>query len=71
MYKYEYETVSCALGGWGVLGGNVISIENYRAVIDRRAAEGWEYVGCIPRSQRAGGFIETLDLVFQREYRNI
>ena len=34
--------------------------------IRRRAAEGWRYVGFIPRYQRAGGFIETIDLVFER-----
>ena len=35
-------------------------------VCSRRAAEGWRYVGFIPRYQRAGGFIETIDLVFER-----
>ncbi|MDO4315694.1 MAG: hypothetical protein Q4C45_07930 [Oscillospiraceae bacterium] len=28
---------------------------------------GWRYAGFIPKRQRAGGFIETIDLVFERE----
>ena len=30
-------------------------------------AEGWRFAGWIPVTQRAGGFIETIDLVFERE----
>ena len=30
-------------------------------------AEGWRFAGWIPATQRAGGFIETIDLVFERE----
>ena len=26
MYRYEYETVSCELGGWGFGSGNIYSI---------------------------------------------
>ena len=26
MYKYEYETVSCELGGWGFGSGNIYDI---------------------------------------------
>ncbi len=34
----------------------------------RRAADGWRYVGCIPKSQRRPyGFIESIDLVFERQ----
>ena len=32
-----------------------------------RAADGWRFAGWIPATQRAGGFIETIDLVFERE----
>ena len=39
-----------------------------REVIVRRAADGWRYVGCIPKSQRRPyGFIESIDLVFERQ----
>ena len=38
MYKYEYETVTYDIGGWGLVSGNVYSIaENYRAIIENRA----------------------------------
>ena len=36
MYRYEYETVSCELGGWGFGGGNIYSTEDYRSVINKR-----------------------------------
>ena len=48
MYKYEYETISCDFGGWGFGSGNIYSIEDYRSIIDERAAKGWRYVGFIP-----------------------
>ena len=35
--------------------------------IRRRAEAGWKYAGFIPKRQRAGGFIETIDLVFERQ----
>lgn len=67
MYKYEYETVSCDLGGWGFMGGNVYSIEDYRPIIDARARNGWRYVGFIPTKQRGAGHIQELDLIFEKE----
>lgn len=67
MYKYEYETVSCSLGGWGLGSGNVYEIEDYREIINNRAREGWRYVGYIPRRQRGTGHVEELDLIFERE----
>ena len=39
----------------------------HREAIRRRAEAGWKYAGFIPKRQRAGGFIETIDLVFQRQ----
>lgn len=45
MYKYEYETVSYTLDGWGPLGGNDYQIGEYRAIIDNRAKNGWRYMG--------------------------
>ena len=45
MYKYEYENVRCDFGGWGLGSGNIYSIEDYQAIINKRAAEGWRYVG--------------------------
>ena len=67
MYQYEYETVSCSFGGWGFGAGNVYSIGDYRAVIDKRAANGWRYVGYIPTMQRGTGHTEEVDLIFEKE----
>ena len=52
MYKYEYEKVSCDFGGWGFGSGNVYEIDDYRSIIDKRAKEGWRYVGYIPTSEQ-------------------
>ena len=30
-------------------------------------AEGWRYAGFVPKKQRAGGFIESIELIFERE----
>ncbi|MBQ7897381.1 MAG: DUF4177 domain-containing protein [Clostridia bacterium] len=67
MYKYEYETVSYDLGGWGLGSGNVYTIEDYRTIIDKRAEDGWQYVGCIPTKQRGTGHTQEMDLIFQKE----
>ena len=39
MYKYEYETINCELGGWGLGSGNIYEIEDYRAIINKRASK--------------------------------
>ncbi|WP_295586467.1 DUF4177 domain-containing protein [uncultured Oscillibacter sp.] len=66
-YEYEFETVDCdCASGFSFLGGVGLTTDGHREIIARRASEGWRYAGCIPRSQRAGGFIETVDLVFER-----
>lgn len=68
MLEYEFETIDCdAASGYSLFGGVGLSTEGHREAILRRAAEGWRYAGCIPASQRVGGFIETVDLIFERE----
>lgn len=67
MYKYEYETVCCTFGGWGPFDGNDYQIEDYRSKIDRRARDGWRYVGCIPTRQRGTGHTQEIDLIFEKE----
>ncbi len=67
MYQYEYETVSCELGGWGFGSGNIYEIDDYRSVIDKRAKEGWRFVGYIPTRQRGTGHVQKLDLIFEKE----
>ena len=67
MFKYEYETVSYDFGGWGIGSGNIYSIEDYRSIIDKRAAQGWRFVAAIPTKQRGTGHTQELDLVFEKE----
>ena len=67
MYKYEYVTVRCEFTDWGFGSGNVYEIEDYRAEIDKKASEGWRYVGCIPTKQRGTGHTEEIDLIFEKE----
>lgn len=67
MYRYEYETVSCHFGGLGFVSGNVYNIENYRSVIEKRAGDGWRYVGYTPTKQRGTGHTQEMDLIFEKE----
>lgn len=69
MLEYEFEQVDCDEGGGGysLFGGFGMEMVSHQAIIRRRAAEGWRYAGFIPRRQRAGGFMEIIDLVFERE----
>ena len=67
MYIYDYERISSDISGGGMLSGNRYGTEEYKAIIDRRAAGGWRYVGFIPAVQRGTGHIEEMDLVFERE----
>ena len=69
MDQYEYETVRCGFGGWGIASGNVYSIEDYRAIINKRAEAGWRYIGFIPTEQRGTGHIQELDLIFEKEVK--
>ena len=47
--------------------GNIYSVDNYRAIINRRAENGWRYVGFIPTKQRGTGHIQEMDLIFEKE----
>ena len=67
MFKYEYETVSYTLEGWGPFGGNDYQIGEYRSIIDKRARDGWRYIGCIPTTQRGTGHTQAMDLIFEKE----
>lgn len=66
MYKYEYEKVYSHLGGFGLLNGNVYKIEEYKEIINKRATEGWRYIGFMPVEQRGTGHIEVLELIFEK-----
>ena len=69
MLEYEFENISCDDGGGGysLFGGIGIETVRHREIIRQRAADGWRYVGFLPKCQRGSGFIETIDLVFERE----
>ena len=67
MYKYEYETVRYTLDGWDPLNGNDYEIGEYRSIIDKRARDGWRFVGFIPTRQRGTGHTQEADLVFEKE----
>ncbi len=67
MYKYEYETIICDFEGWGLVAGNIYSIGDYRAIIDRRAKDGWRFIACIPTKQRGTGHTEEIDLIFEKQ----
>lgn len=42
-------------------------IEEYRSVIEKRALNGWRYVGYIPVKQRGTGHVQERDLIFEKE----
>ncbi len=61
MYEYQYVTLHTGGGFW---------IDNstceHRAIINKYAAQGWRYVGCIPTSFTSNGGPEEIDLIFER-----
>ena len=69
MLEYEFEEICCDGGGrgWDLMGGFGMETTAHQEVICRRAAEGWRYVGFLPKRQRTAGFLEMIDLVFERE----
>lgn len=68
MFKYEYVTVSAECDAWSAkFMGNIQSRDNYREIIDARAAEGWRYVGYMPIREGREGYLRELDLIFEKE----
>ena len=59
MYQYEYTTVI----GEGMLA---TKFKEHREIIDRRAKEGWRYVGWVP-AHLSNGAIVQIDLIFERD----
>jgi len=68
MLEYGFETVQCDYSsGYSLIGGVGLETDGHREIILRRAAEGWRYAGFVPKKQRTGGFIESIELIFERE----
>ena len=66
MYTYEYERINSNYS-FG-FAGTEVRVTGYQEVIDRRAKEGWRYVGFLPAGQlRGSGFISAMDLIFEKE----
>ena len=67
MYKYEYVSVSAEMEGYLAKFNNVLSLSDYREIIDQKAAQDWRYVGWIPTRESREGYIRDLDLIFEKE----
>ena len=65
MLQFEFERLkleNTSFVPWGrSVGGG------HREVIERRAAEGWRFVGVVPVSIAGNGALELFDMVFERE----
>ena len=60
MKKYEYVSVVYE----GVYASQV---NEHRQIIDKRAAEGWRYVGYIPTREAYHGQTCSIDLIFEKD----
>ena len=60
MKRYEYVNVIYE-------GVYAAKLREHREIIDRRAAEGWRYVGYIPVHQHAHGQFASIDLIFEKD----
>lgn len=68
MYQYEYEKIYVEVsGGIGITDYKTL---NYKKIIENRAKNGWRYVGFIPVIQRGNGYIEEMDLIFEKNIEN-
>lgn len=64
MYVYQYHRMTTKVSGIGI---TEYRFENMRDVINRYANEGWRYVGFVPVLQRGNGYIEEIELIFEKE----
>ena len=67
MLKDAFEKSARDKGGAGLFGGFAMETAAHWETIRRRAAAGWRHVGFIPKRRRSGGYMETIDLVFERQ----
>lgn len=64
MFIYKYHRMTTKVSGIGI---TEYRFENMRDVIDKYANEGWRYVGFVPVLQRGNGYIEEIELIFEKE----
>ena len=64
MYFYQYHRMTTKVSGIGI---TEYRFEKLRDVINRYANEGWRYVGFVPVLQRGNGYIEEIELIFEKE----
>ena len=67
MYKYEYISVTAEMEGYLAKFNGKLSLDNYREIIDQKAAQGWRYVGYMPTRESREGYLRDLDLIFEKE----
>lgn len=61
---YKYHRMTAKVSGFGI---TEYRFEKLHEIIDGYASEGWRYEGWIPVLQRGNGYIEEIDLVFEKE----
>lgn len=64
MYVYQYHRMTTKVSGIGI---TEYRFEKLRDVIDKYANDGWRYVGFVPVLQRGNGYIEEIELIFEKE----
>lgn len=61
---YKYHRMTAKVSGFEI---TEYRFEKLHEIIDGYASEGWRYAGWIPVLQRGNGYIEEIDLVFEKE----
>ena len=64
MFIYKYHRMTTKVSGIGI---TEYRFENMRDVIDKYANDGWRYDGFVPVLQRGNGYIEEIELIFEKE----
>lgn len=64
MFIYKYHRMTTKVSGIGI---TEYRFKNMRDVIDKYANDGWRYVGFVPVLQRGNGYIEEIELIFEKE----
>lgn len=64
MFIYKYHRMTTKVSGIGI---TEYRFENMHDVIDKYANDGWRYVGFVPVLQRGNGYIEEIELIFEKE----